>query len=421
MTSRLAWAVLTTSFASGTRRPRTTATLRLAASFIAAIFLGLNLAGSLRRSGLPTNLPADWLGALVMTSGFVLFGLILLSIGAALSRTDALARLISTLPLPASTRRLVALIPPAIILAVTLAFATPVVMVLELPFGPAYFLAGAGAALALVLAPGHAPALKALVFAVFTGTAIWLLTRSQPAAVYYLLSLPFLSLASRGHVRPSARPHRRLIQLPERSLPRWWFVLKLVRNRRSQLALSFSLALSVITATTIAWRDLGAMAGAGWLIMSAVLTAAVACDVRGLSPRHKAPEVEALGGLRYFLASQTRAAILIAILPPLPLIAALLPHVPAAELLTYGLALQAAALMLGLLAGAIFVPRDGDTGAQFFAATLSTSALFALPKLTGFQSQPLSHHAVAWLAVALTALALIPLIETFRRHRYATI
>jgi hypothetical protein len=393
--------------------------LRLLAASTASVALGLSLARSLKRSGLPSGLPADWLGAVVMTSGFVLFGLILLSIGTALSRTDALTRLISTLPLPSSTRRLVVLIPPTIILAITLAFVAPVVMVLNLPFGPAYFLAGAAAALALILAPGFSPALKALAFALLTGAAIWLLTRSQTALVYLILALPYLGLISRHHIHRSTLPYRRLVRLPNRSLPRWWFVLKLVRNRRSQLALGFSLALSIITAIAIAWRGLGAFAGAGWLIMSAVLTAAIACDIRGLSPRHKAPEVEALGGLHYFLSSQTRAAMLVAVLPPLPLIAVLLPHVPAAELLSYGLALQTAALMLGLLAGSIFVPRGGDTGSQFFAATLSTSALLLIPKL--FQSQPLGHHTLAWLAVAATAFAFIPIIETLRRHRYATI
>jgi hypothetical protein len=394
--------------------------LRLLTATSAAVLLGMGLARSLRRSGLPTGLPADWLGALVLTSGFILFGLILLSIGSALSRTDALARLISALPLSTTTRRLSALMPPAIILAITFALAAPIVLVLDLPLGPAYFLAGAGSALALMLAPRLSPGLKALMFAAVAATGIALLRRSEPAAVFLLLALPYAGLFFRqAHAHVTALPHRRLLRLPGRSLPRWWFVLKLVRNRRTQLALGFALALSVVTAATIAWRGLGAFGGASWLIMSAVLTAAVACDIRGLSPRHKAPEVEALGGLRYFISSQTRASLLVALLTPLPLLAVLLPVIPAAELLPYCAALQLAALMLGLLAGSLFVPRNGDTGAQFFSAALSTSALFAVPKL--FPSPSLTYQSIVWLAVAIAAFALIPIIESVRRQRYATI
>jgi hypothetical protein len=412
--SRLVMLTLITHFAAGARRPRTAVALRLTLATLTAWLLGYAVATSLDLHRLPP-LPDRWLGSLIMTAGFILTGLVMLAMGHSGPQSSSYERWLTTLPLQRWLRLALRALPLAVIVGLVWLFALPVLTALPLPHAAVWFAAGSltGAWLSV---RGHG--LRAIVLYLgATVGALESLRQNRPELVWAMLGC---SLLAAVWPWPSWHWPAPALTLGRRPLRHWWFLLKLLRNRRTFTALAFGLALTTCSAVIISLRQAAAVGGAGWLILSAIISATIACDIRGLSARHKAPELEALGGLQYFLMSQFRAALTVALLPALPLVILLaLSHLLSLQTLVFAVTLQLAAAMLGLLAGALFVPGARDVGSQFFAAVLSSGILLGLPRAAHLTD--LAALTAAWLGVATLAVIVTWLIEINRRSTYASL
>jgi hypothetical protein len=416
MISRLIWVTLITSFASGTRRPHEAVVVRLGIATAITLLLGIAAANSLRQAGLPSDLPGPWLRAVVLLAGFALTGIVFMAIGGPRAQRSVWERLVTTWPVSALVRSSLRLLPAGLALSLVWLFALPVLASLNLPGANLAFVLGAAIA-AWLVTRGHPAAITSLIFLAVVVGSIQLLVHRHEQLVVWLVTAAGL-MAALSPQRWPAGPTLHLA-LPARPLNQWWFVLKLLRNRRTLTALSFGCILTTVSAGFIEWRHLTALGGAGWFMLSAIMSATIACDLRGLSARHKAPEVEALGGLAYFVRSQLRAALPVAIMPALPIAIITSLHSPGSQTVAYAVSLQLAATLLGLVAGTLLVPGDKDMGSQLFAAVLSTSAIIGVPKLLTYAS--LAQLTITWSGIAASAIILIYLIEINRRRSYAPI
>jgi hypothetical protein len=439
--------MLVVNFGQGASRPLQAALLRICAASAAATILGVATRRTLEKTHLPLDVPADFMGALTVLATYGLIGLLLLSLGSTRLQAgqSTFTRLLATLPLSRTTRWLLPLAPSAIVCLLSLIIWAPVTYTItknmKLPAAPSLIWMSLGAASAIgftVLTKPKSVLLKVGLFACSMVTGILLIQRSAQTAdhrlyrfllacIYAIAIVPLVGFLQSYFSPPTpSTPRtrdRQLLKLPSRHLLTWWFLLKLLRNRRSVIPIMFSFSIASALAYGLAAKHLTAVGGVNWLLIGAVLTTAIACDIRGLSPRHKAPEVEALSGPRFFVRGQTRSALLVAFIPPLPILVALLgAHTsPAAHLIEYFICLQLAALLIGLLASSMFVPRAGETGAQFFSVMLSTTILGITPKLLHFQNLNLLRQSLIWLSLAICSYMLIHIIEHTRRLHYVAV
>jgi len=148
-----------------------------------------------------------------------------------------------------------------------------------------------------------------------------------------------------------------------------------------------------------------------------MVAAAFASDVRGLIQRYRPPEIVALRGRWFFVASQIQTSLQAGMLIGLPLLLMLLAKPSAATVLLY-IAFQTAGTGLGLLASTIFVPQAGELAMQLFAALAPTIALSGILHYGRLASLPPLWQAGAWLAIGAGCMALILLIEIIRGVRH---
>ncbi len=441
MTSALWRMIMILSFGRNAERPVRAAYTRIATAVGASILMGLLTAQTLTTLPLPSGLPALWTCAVIAWGTFAVGVFTLLAIAGFSKETNQreaiLHKLIATLPFTYLQRWLTYITPPAIIVIVVLIFCTPVIITLGNAFGTPWVLSVGAMALGLLSGFGFALirrpesiALKAGIFIGVIGLSGFLLENSLraiigssswhwPVVAFYVLMT--LCLGGFWH---SYRHANTLYQnrvggrthtiLPLGLLPMVWFVINLLRNPRTLGSLLFCLVVSLSTAGILWARKLPV--DASWLMFAAMLVAAFACDVRGLSPRYKAPQV-VLNGPGYFIRQEYIGTLLLGVLISLPLgIMAVISGAPVLDIIGLWASLLIAAASVGLLASTIFVPRGGDIGAQFFAAGVALSVLFGLPTI--FHPETTIAQILTWILASAIAAACTYVIELTRRRNY---
>jgi hypothetical protein len=438
MTRPLWRLLLTANFGRASRYPLRSAVLRLALAAALSLAIGLSLASTAATAPLPSGLPISWLAGITAAAAFGVTGLVCLSLTAAVSRGgDSQAKLIQLLPLTRSPRWALKVLPMLIIWLLGLILVTPAVVALGhaahvfvLALVSA-LVAGSLSGVGAVMFPQpRSILLKSVALISSIILSSWLLTyyaehSAHPVAwpllaLAALLTAPLYGFAGAYfHSGRSLAPHgsRPLATMPDSLVPGSWFSLKLLRNSRSLVSLVFCFTVIFAAAAAVDVRHLAASGGPSWLILGAILATATAADIRGLVPRRRAPEIEALRGPGHFIIVEATSTLVLALIIGLPMFTVLLgAHVaPPHSLFFDYLGLQVAAAMIGLLASTIFVPGHGDLGSQFFAAAGSTALLLVLPKLLHVHRLAPGWQAAVWVAVAAACFGVINLIENKRR------
>jgi hypothetical protein len=159
----------------------------------------------------------------------------------------------------------------------------------------------------------------------------------------------------------------------------------------------------------------------GLLVISGVLTATFACDLRGIMRRYKVIELR-VKNIKSALQIEAVAATASGFVIGLPLLLAVRAQVTSlTTLISYFVAFQSCCALLGLLAGTLFVPGAGETGNQFFAGILAMTAILAFPKLTHLSDVAYVAQVPAWLAGAAVTGLVIYATEQLRRRNYGRV
>lgn len=432
---------LVSQFAKGAASPSRAMAYRLAAAYIFCGVMASVLRSSIQRADVPVDVPLRLTVALVILIGFMTSGLLFLTFHGALSAQVSQKSLFRTLAIPRFVR-LICTIAPSIAALGTLMvggclFLAELARAMQLPGVVicAGWIVGlmSGHGLVLAVKPRQL-SVKVVWFMVVIATSFklieWLFTAQWQPAVsigsYTICGLAGLPLTGYlQHYRwgysvqdVHAIPVSRAM-LPNFLPYSWWFILKLVRSRRSRQSFLLVLGVSSAIASTIVLRKITVPQPLLLLQIPALLAATFACDIRGLSRRYIPGEMMLFGSLRTFIKTQLWAVVLAAWLIGLPVVYAVHPQVSSSlSFLLMYLIVQSFAAVVGLLASTLFVPHAGEVGAQLFAALFVTSFLTGLPRIMPQIS--FDQPAAGRLSLLISVLCIVAgmSIETIRRKRY---
>ncbi|MBI4034576.1 hypothetical protein HY380_01615 [Candidatus Saccharibacteria bacterium] len=436
MSSELWRLILITGFGHNARRPLQAAVVRLAAAAAGSAAAGLYLSRLALKLNLPTDLPSPWLATLAGLVSFAVTGMLILSIVSISQKTYGLPDLTeqsSLWPLPRWSRLALRGAPYVLVwvllmiagswLAVTISYQLGLSSWLGLASFFAASLAGVSLGwwrLGLIscLLAWLSPLLIGGYYLekAITNGKMWLV------GLFWLVlaGLIVLSAVSLWRIQKPrlAKGQEVFLRLP--AIQWSWFSLKVWRNRRSLTSLCLAVAIASAVAATVYIRHIPVTQADSWLVLASLLSLAVACDIRGISRRFRAPEMNGLSGFKYFCRHQLAASWSSALLVGLPLLIICLVS-PSVGLLSAGLAyltLQFFAVSVGLLAGTVLVPGRGDFGGQFLAVLLASVLFFSLPKVLGLPAQTVVTQLAGWLSLALFASLVSWVIELKRRRSY---
>lgn len=440
---KLVQALLVVHFAKDSPRPLRSAFLRLFAAYCAALVLGLVCAKALAKADLPPGIPEQIALAAGSLLGFLLAGLLLLSLGAAESNRGASSfqRNIRLMPLRPIARWSLQVLPGLLILGavaiplglVVVTFArnmklTPVLQVVAITVG---LLAGQGF---VMLSRPRGLSGKAIVFVGLIAAGLWLLEQTVSSKYDFLLDhgarllvlavvlmlSGFSQLYHNGYqiFSPLGSVNKR--QLIPKYLPTSsWLFVKLWRNRRTRgsflLAFGFNLCLAaaIIIKRTV-FNDPSDV-----LLIGGVLAATFACDVRGVMRRYLPPEMVLLNGLKSIVWSQAVAVLVLGLAIGLPMFYTLNSQaINSTSFLLSFVALQSFCSMAGLLASTILVPAQGEVGSQFFSAAIAMGVLTLFLKYARLGTTSLAAQHLCWLVASLILFTFVYITEKIRRSNY---
>lgn len=436
--------VLVVNFAKGTRRPLASAVSRILFGYGVATVLGVMLTPAVRQVDIPAGLPWLLIANLVVLIGFVLGGLISLTMLAAQSAKTRQATLYNILrlqPLPKRVRWLTRTLPSflvigmlglcgGLLLDIVVRTAGYSVMVVV-----GFWLAGLASGYGLsLLTKSRLVLSKAAIYALLIAGAVMLLDQSLKLddprhytglawLVNAICLMPLYGFwqsyrhSNSTHIESGRSTTLALI--PQFVSAHSWFLVKVWRNARTRSALSLALLLNSLVAVVLVIRRIAPSDPHALLFIGAMLAATFAGDVRGVIRRHMPPEMVLVRGLRGMVWSEVRAVLLCGIVIGLPLLFALHRHADNSFLfLLFYLCLQSFAVMAGLLASTLFVPAAGEAGSQFFTGIAATGALVAFPKLAQLSQTSYAKQSAYWLLAGVLLGLGIYIIEIIRRKTY---
>ncbi len=445
MSRELLQLLLIQTFGRGSRNPLHGAVIKLCSSVLAAIVIGVLVARAVGHFELPGDLP--WL---LVFSGIsflawlisALTFLLLQSIpGRQLLTSNVFPKLSLTFPLSRANRWLVCALPRIIIAFIIFCFSLPVINALsngfELPL--ALFVI----AVVLGLLSGLGFSMLQLKF--FSTHKIFLLfgtlilglmlfkfsldTHSQSTTSFYLLLVlasvfVYLFGLAQSYFYPTymaSYTPKVFSWLPENTLYRLWYLYKLARNNRTvnSYIVGFSIALAV--AVFAGYKHFPIVYGIDWFMLAAFVACAFGVDVRGISRRHKLPELAEARNLAHFIQSTSLSALIVALVigSPIYIVTLMLSDMNFLVVSAAYLSVQFAAVCLGLLVSSLLVPQDGDIGSQFLAGVLASLSLYIIPKITNLPDMALPQRDSTWAVVGFMALLVIILVEHERTKAYA--
>ncbi len=433
--------ILVGAFGRGALQPLTAAYRRLLLAVAASTVVAGVLSASLWKAQFLQGLSELWLMTLFAVIAFALTSLLLLAIGSVDdSNHQEPYRPLKVLPLRRPVLWAVQVLPQALVWMMLLLFMLPITVALSHASGLSQeraivsVLFGSLAGLGYVLFISTLPvAGRVLIFTGFAAVALWALEKSlggdgMKASLLYGVLTGLLicyggfwrSYLQTGRVCAVKNEGAPLLLWSAKSIGRTWLFAKVFRNPRTANSLVFCLTVAALFALAIHLRRLGGAGQNGWLLFTAVLSGAFACDIRGLARRYKPPEIVALKGVLWFVLHEFMSVQLAGIIIGLPivLVIGLSPAGFGAQLLLNFIAMQLFANAAGLLSSTFFAPQSGDTGAQFFSAVLATTMIIAFPRLTHLGSVNVIQQAVLWTAGAIGTLVLSVFIEQVRRNNY---
>lgn len=436
--------MLIVNFAKQSPRPFQSAAIRLLIAWTGAIGLGIIVSSAIRHALLPDDLPLRLIMTVALVVGYILGGFVILAISSSQNASikgTTFQRVIKLLPLGNVTRWILPLSAPLIVLVIIASFGVVVIhsasnvmnfnsvfTVLSWVVG---LLCGYGC---MILRFPRNVVLKGLLFigTIFTSLMLFdkvLSVDSEHTMNVFLLIISgmivwslvgFVQSYKYGVSLPTSAVHGEDKPLIPNVLPYGaWFVVKLWRNRRTRNSFYMVMVLSVSSAVSIIFRNKTFEDPYGILLFGAILSAMFACDVRGVMRRNIPPEIVLLRGAKGIVRAEMVAVIIGGVIIGLPVYMAV--HSMASSPIAFGvffLALQLFASLAGLFASTLFVPSAGDTGSQFFAAALATSAILGLPKLGHFTDVNYDSQSYYWLSASVVLGVVIFITEIIRRRHY---
>lgn len=439
----LLWqAVLVVAFARGAYRPREALLTRLTVGYAAAIGLGMIFTKIVAKAGLPTSIPQQLAVNLCLLTGFVLSGLLLLTIyGNDAIKLNGLQKVILLLPISNTMRWLVRIVPGLLSLGmmsmlggIVLGYLATRLQCSQLLIILSWLL-GLLSGFGLVLLPRpRRLLLKAVAYAAVVGGSVWLVELSLTSSsvgkgklisclASCVLLLPIIGIsASRrqtGRLDNLSHGDITVSLIPNIVSARSWLLVKVWRNKRTRNSLCLAFVLDAIVAISIVVKSKTVSDPYGLLMIGAILAASFAGDVRGLFRRHKPPEIVLINGVSGLVWSELRAVVLMSFLIGAPLALCLL--VQADNLVAFLFlfaSLHVFCGISGLFASTLFVPREGEAGVQFFTGVLASTSLVAIPRIMHFSSLSYGMQTLRWFIAACGGGVVIYVIENVRRKSY---
>lgn len=436
--------MLIVNFSKQSSRPLRNAVSRLLIAWSGAIGLGLIASSAIRHVILPNDLPLKLIMSAALVIGYILGGFIILAIISSQNtnlKGTTFQRVVKFLPMGKFSRWAIVVSAPLLVLSIIASFGIIIiytasdVMNFNMEFVILAWIAGLLCGYGcMILRFPKTIALKGLLFIITIFTSLLLFDKILSAATdqyiniillvisglvlwplvgfiqSYKNGLPLASNTVNGEEKPlipAVLPHGA------------WFLVKLWRNRRTRNSFYVVIILSLSSAASIIIRHKIFQDPYGILLFGAILSAMFACDVRGVMRRNIPPEMVLLRGARGIVKAEIIAVLSCGIVIGLPIFIAV--HSMAGNPLMFGLffiTLQLFASLAGLFASTLFVPSAGDTGSQFFAATLATTAILGLPKLGHFADVNYDSQSLYWLTASVILGVVIFMIEIIRRRHY---
>lgn len=433
---------LVNSFGRNALHPALAARLRLVVAFGAAIILGVLAAKPINGAPLPQDLPWGWLISGLFFLVFCITSFLLLILFSSFygaRRVNALIKITTLLPINRMEAWVVTRLPLMIIAAVVASFMVPLVTALaaelavSMPLLVLITLISIFSSLGFVLVPDMRLALKAGLLIIYSAGGVWLLEKSMgwtegsgDLVIGLLAVLPltgYIGYWQSYRTRLQAMNSQAQTtgsHISLRYIYYGWFLLKLLRNHRTRSSILFCTILCVSLAVLVNFRSANGFADPSLLWFGAFCAAAFSSDIRGISKRYKTTEISGVKSVAFFVIHEFFAGYTIALLFGLPLLlVTLLAGESVLGPVLYFVCIVLAGISFGLVASTIFVPEDGNVGAQFFAAVAAVAGLFYAPKWLRFEDFPIHTQAYAWVAIGLLGLVGTYIIEFLRRRNYA--
>jgi hypothetical protein len=349
------------------------------------------------------------------------------------AHNDVLARLLLYLPVKRLQAWSILLLPGVTILSLALCFLAPsyfsLLRQLEMswPLCAASFLLGATSALGWVYGfPRRLGWLQGIGILGTLSLEYWLLRQTYTHssgleicgwALTIILAEALVIRSSFRMPQEAGIPQKHRTLIGRRVPAGLWFFKKLCRNFTTRIGIVVTICLSMIISMTF-WRlsfwDPG-LIGA----VSALLSSALAADVRSLCVRIRPIEIVGLQGVFRFSGQQFWATICICVLAVCPIIGMTITQLGLMHLVATFRELVPPTLLgisCGLFSSVLFAPGPRDVTAQA-AATLLATGIFLLPQLSIFSQ--LTETVLFIIRVTLTLLLLTLAVFTeYKRNPF---
>lgn len=429
---------------TGSSKPLQTVIQRLVIISGFGLFLAVSLSRVISRAILPYGFPTGLVFCLTLAVGFILGGFICLATNSVMGsrgRTSGLAGILSLLSISKVMRWVAHELPMLVVLSTVgiiggiLVYATVQTMLASTSVALAGWLLGLYSGFGcMLLRLFDKPKLSVGLFigiVVFMGGLfdrlfVGLETQSLNATlavIGLILLLPLLGhlqlflFGGLSKTRQYNFIHKPLI--PDRLPYSAWYLIKLVRNKRTRTSLFIALVLSTTGALSVILRSNGNTDPYQLLLFGSILAATFACDCRGIIRKYSPPEIVVLAGVGQLVKSELWSASLIGILIGLPMAIALVGGTANwAIFLFVFIAIQVFSALVGLMASTLLVPQHSDTGSQFIAAILAISTVVMAPRIGGLSNSSRLSQVLVWVGGAVGLGFGIYLIEIRRRRHY---
>lgn len=425
-------AIVTSTYGQKSKHPRKAAWLRLACLEAAALGFGWVLDKTIAGIPFVPTRNSYLTFTMILTVQIILILALTSSQSLGARGADTLSRMLTTLPLSQTQRWLASLLPGLILATLVLSLtAWPICSILQRLGLPNMLLlvgvcVGTTSAFGLLYGlPVQWRGMKHVVILIVLGfeyKTVALLNNpaaSQRLVLVILLCLLYLCL---GILLFRSRLYMLTRTAQSQAAAYWlgnlkpcvfWFLKKLIRSPSTRTGLGVTLVLS----TGLAWalhEQHGASAEIP-VLAGCLLAAAYASDIRALCRRLYPAEIINLQGTWRFTRNYMLSAHCLAIFAVSPLIWVIAERSDVMQT-GIGLTFIVAGTAIGMLAGALIVPRPQDITSQFSAALLCIALLVSLLKVSGgtfFRPETLFTGLIA----ALASTSLTVFIE-YKRNNY---
>ncbi len=436
--------LLIVNFAKESVNPFNSALIRILTAYLLAFIFGRYLQKPVVAANLPSNIPLSVVLAITLTIAFFLSGFLFLSISANNSyagKTGVFKDVVRLMPVPKVVRWIINILPGLILIGIIDIFGSMILIAAAKSIQVNTLLLIGSWTLGLIsgFSFSLAPRPKKLVHKgslfVFVMVASFylldklLVSESQvklntlAILIICLLLLPIASLyfiyANGLRIVPGIKSQTEKQIIPNILPHSAWFLVKIWRNIRVRSSFFLALLLNFLTAAVIVIKHKSFEDPFGILLFGAILAATFACEIRGVMRRYFPPEMVLLKGIKGIVKSEIASVILIGILIGAPVMFAV--HGQADNgfaFAVYYLVLQSYASLAGLLASTILVPGAGETGSQFFASILASTAVLLLPKAGHFTDVDYSKQFPYWLIAGIAVGIVIYITEIIRRYNH---